>query len=124
MDLAVHSDRNWRNFVLGSQLVTVKVRDYYLGKGRSGEYTVVQRERVVRELFSDNVDVGSLVLPPPYKPDDFSFRANGSRVDVCLQKKPKIKPSSASFYFGLAQSHTMNHEEVHWLLARLTSCVN
>ena len=66
----------WQDFVSGSGLEGVTLREYYVedftvnALGISpGAYT-----KIIAEIFADAVAIGAIVLPKPYKADDFEFR--------------------------------------------------
>lgn len=76
--------RVWSQFVKDSELKSLSLREYYLGSYENPNpktwgylteesVTVDGSLKILTELFADAVDVGAIILPPPYNAADFEF---------------------------------------------------
>src|ERR1039458_1220389 len=63
----------WEEFVICNGLKSVRVYEYYIGRGISHHDSDAERNKVVNELFADAVEVGAIFLPSSTKVEDFQF---------------------------------------------------
>src|ERR1017187_6209721 len=72
----VYDPAAWQDFVRESELGSVPIAEYYLGRNAQ-HYTGPEHEKVMDELFADAVAVGAITLPPSYKAQSFTFAVAG-----------------------------------------------
>lgn len=101
-----YDEAKWDKFVANTGGKDVNFYQYYLGK-TSKTYTDAEHEQTIAELFHDAVAAGAIILPSPYKVNDFGLKMSSDpgftrKVDVILKKRPKLY---GQFWFPLYDRH-------------------
>ena len=94
---ATYNKFAWDEFLNDNGIAKVGVAKYYLGHDVQGP-SEAEYNKVLCEIFADLVSVGAIVLPSPYKAEDFKFKLappinrNASRypIDIYLKNRLQI----------------------------------
>src|ERR1039458_1503678 len=65
----------WEEFIKDSGLQNVNLYKYYANK-QPEDCSDAEHERLLTDLFTDMVSVGAIILPSPYRAEDFRFKIN------------------------------------------------
>ena len=129
--IASYDKEKWGEFVTNSGSLDTMVHEYYLGKpiaeGQGFMISDEDRKKVIVELFTDAVDMGSIVLSNPYASEDFEFSirpegAYGRRsVNISLKKDPSV---TQVFFYSLEPRCSMGRSDVDWTFGKIRDGIN
>src|ERR1035437_9193525 len=105
-ELVEYHPRNWQKFVKESGIASMGVNRYYLLAeeiAEPGELSSQARKKIITEVFADAVTTSTIVLPDPYKVEDFVFKGNGGDFYISHKNYPDRDKAlyDASDYLGI-----------------------
>jgi hypothetical protein len=92
---ALYKAEVWAEFIRNAGIDGLRLQQYYLGHPLASSQQVSDQEyeTILAGLFADAVTVGAIVLPDPYKIEDFQFKVGshtrGRRVDAAVVRVDK-----------------------------------
>ena len=128
--LPVLDDKKWEQFVHSSELETVNVYQYYLGRNDLPRYNNDEHRKVAKELFEDAVAVGALNLPSSYNVDDFEFikvRTNtwDTQMKIVLKNEPDLFVSHGNnLWSSIGPTNNMVNGNVLYYLRQIWYAVD
>ena len=128
--MAMFNHFGFSQFVQGNGLENIGLRRYYLGRSPQRP-TDKELEKVFQELFNDAVGFSTMLLPEPYKAEDFVIRVgkcnNAYTGDKSVRIFLKSKPNHAVHafdYFAHPDVELNDSENIEHFFACLAVGVN
>ena len=115
--------KKWVEFVKNDGLGEVNVYEYYLGR-EPWQATHLQSAKVAAELFADAVALGAVVLPSPYKAEDFIFQMDTlGALHVSLKRNIGEAERLLNIDYFLRSDQRVGDDDVGYAMARILKAI-
>ena len=115
----------WEEFIKDSGLQNVNLYKYYANK-QPEDCSDAEHERLLTDLFTDMVSVGAIILPSPYRAEDFRFKINTKngqhfrQAKTVLKNHPKLGAHDNHFqYHYISNSKKMTSSNINFSIGRI-----